>query len=201
MRDIVRMVGVLVAVCAVAAFGLARVHRMTEGPIREAKRQELLRAVRAVLPAFDNAPDAEAVAVDEVTYYPGRKGGRLTGVAFPVASPEGYAGTIEALVGVDPDGRVSGVVVLSHAETPGLGAKITDPGFLAQFRGKDLAGAKWAVKKDGGDFDQITGATISPRALVQALRRGLERFERARDRVVAAPPGDGAGAADAGEGP
>ncbi len=192
MRDVLRMVLVLVAVCAVAALGLARVYDLTKEPIKEAKRQELLRAIRAVLPSFENAPDQDAVQVGGTPYYPGTKGDETVGVAFPVSSAEGYSGTIEALVGVDPSGTVTGVAVLAHAETPGLGAKFTDPGFLAQFEGKTLRGARWAVAKDGGEFDQITGATITPRALIGAIRGGLEAFEENRSRVLEPAPKAGA---------
>ncbi|RMG93820.1 MAG: RnfABCDGE type electron transport complex subunit G [Candidatus Dadabacteria bacterium] len=190
MRDMVRMVGVLTAVCVVAALGLAKVYDLTEEPIREALRQELLRAVRAVLPEFDNDPAAEARQIDGRTFYLARKGGEPVGAATEAASPEGYGGWIRALVGVDRDGRVTGVVILQHAETPGLGAKAADPGYLAQFKGKGLRDANWAVKKDGGDFDQITGATITPRALVKGIREALEAFEAAKARLFA-PGGAG----------
>jgi len=185
-RDVLRMVLVLGVVCVAAALGLARVYDLTKGPIAEAKRQEVLRAIRAVLPLFANEPDRDRVEAAGRTYYPGRAEGRLTGVAIPVASPEGYGGNIEALVGVNPDGVVTGVAILAHAETPGLGAKFTNPSWLAQFTGKHLAGTRWAVKKDGGDFDQITGATITPRALVAAIQQGLRGFERDRAVVVGA---------------
>jgi len=185
-RDVLRMVLVLGVVCIAAALGLARVYDLTKEPIAEAKREEVLRAIRAVLPAFDNEPDRDAVEAEGATYFPGRAAGRPVGAAFPVSSPEGYSGTIEALVGVDPEGRVTGVAILAHAETPGLGAKFTNPGFLDQFRGKTLAGARWSVKKDGGEFDQITGATITPRALVKAIQQGLEDFERNRERALGA---------------
>ncbi len=191
MRDVLRMVLVLGVVCVAAALGLARVYDLTAEPIAEAMREEQLRAIRAVLPTFDNEPDRDAVEVGGTVYYPGLSAGRLVGVAFPVASSEGYSGNIGALVGVDPEGRVTGVAILAHAETPGLGAKFTHPEFLAQFRGKTLAGAQWAVKKDGGEFDQITGATITPRALVKAIRQGLEGFEGSRNRVVGAAPAEG----------
>lgn len=190
MRDVLRMVLVLGVVCVVAALGLAKVYDLTKEPIAEAKRQELLRAIRAVLPPFTNEPDRDRIEADGRTYYPARAEGRLTGVAIPVSSPEGYGGTIEALVGVNPEGVVTGVAILAHAETPGLGAKAANPEYLAQFKGKSLTGARWAVKKDGGDFDQITGATITPRALVSAIRKGLEGFQKDRSRVVAAVPGD-----------
>ena len=191
MRDVLRMVLVLGVVCVAAALGLARVYDLTKGPIAEAKRQEVLRAIRAVLPPFANEPDRDRIEEGGRTYYPGRADGRLTGVAIPVSSPEGYGGNIEALVGVDPEGAVTGVAILAHAETPGLGAKVAQPAFLAQFSGKTLAGARWAVKKDGGDFDQITGATITPRALIAAIQQGLRDFERDRPTVTspAAAPG------------
>jgi len=190
-RDVLRMVLVLGVVCVLAALGLARVYDLTKEPIAEAKRQELLRAVRAVLPPFTNEPDRDRIeAGDGRIYYPGRSEGRLVGVAVPVSSPEGYGGTIEALVGVNPEGVVTGVAILAHAETPGLGAKAANPAYLAQFTGKSLAGAQWAVKKDGGDFDQITGATITPRALISAIRKGLEGFQQDRGQIVAAVPGD-----------
>jgi len=186
MRDVLRMVLCLGLVCVVAALGLARVYELTKEPIAEAKREELLRAIRAVLPPFANEPDRDRVEADGRIYYPGRAEDRLTGVAIPVSSSEGYGGNIEALVGVAPDGVVTGVAILAHAETPGLGAKFTNPDYLAQFTGKSLAGARWAVKKDGGDFDQITGATITPRALIAAIQQGLRDFERDRPAVTSA---------------
>lgn len=191
MKDLLRMVAVLTAVGVLAALGLARVHEVTREPIREAARRELLRAVGAVLPPFDNEPDRETVDVEGIPFYPARARGETVGAAFPVSSTEGYSGAIEALAGVDAQGRVTGVVVLAHAETPGLGSKFTAPGYLAQFRGKTLEGARWAVRKDGGDFDQITGATITPRALVKALRQGLERFAANREAILGAPGSPG----------
>jgi electron transport complex protein RnfG len=105
-------------------------------------------------------------------------------VAFKVVAPEGYSGNIEIMVGVDEAGTVSGIEILSHAETPGLGDKITHGWFKDQFKGQSLESADWRVKKDGGDFDQITGATISPRAVVGAVRAGLEFFAGHRQKIV-----------------
>jgi electron transport complex protein RnfG len=173
------MVVVLGLVCSIAALALAVVYDLTKEPIAEAYRQELLDAIGAVLPQFDNAPDADVVEVDGVSYYVGKLSSEPVGAAFKVNTNQGYSGLITALVGVDPAGKVTGVRVLLHAETPGLGAKFTDPGFLAQFKGKALDTAKWKVKKDGGDFDQITGATITPRALVTAISEGLAGYAKA----------------------
>ncbi|PLX46599.1 MAG: electron transporter RnfG [Deltaproteobacteria bacterium] len=179
MKDISRMVLVLATVCLAAALGLSKIYDMTKAPIAEAMRQEKLSAIKAVLPAYDNQPDVDAVDSGGATYYIGMNEGTVNGVAFEVSSMQGYAGLITAMVGVTPAGDVTGVRVLSHAETPGLGAKFTGEEYLSMFKGKNLSAAKWAVKKDGGDFDQITGATISPRALVGAVKAGLEGFSRA----------------------
>jgi electron transport complex protein RnfG len=123
------------------------------------------------------------------TFYRGRHGGQLSGIAFQVTAPDGYGGNIDIMVGVDPQGTVTGVAILKHGETPGLGDKIARPDFTGRFIGKGLDNADWRVKKDGGDFDQLTGATISPRAVVGAIRRGLEFFREHRDAIV----GPGAG--------
>ena len=106
--------------------------------------------------------------------------------AFNVVAPDGYSGNIEIMVGVDPAGVVTGVAILRHAETPGLGDKIALPAYTDRFRGQRLEGTDWRVKKDGGDFDQLTGATISPRAVVGAIRSGLEFFRDHREAIVAA---------------
>jgi electron transport complex protein RnfG len=90
------------------------------------------------------------------------------------------------MVGVDAGGTVVGLEILTHAETPGLGDKITHDEFKGQFKGKKLEGSDWRVKKDGGDFDQITGATISPRAVVKAVHQGLQFYREHQQDVLTA---------------
>jgi electron transport complex protein RnfG len=150
--------------------------------------------LRAVLPPSDNAPDEDTVDLvigqdkrgrDVVrTFYRGRQKDLLSGIAFKVVAPDGYSGDINIMVGIDPAGTVAGIEILSHNETPGLGDKIELPAFKKIFSGKNLTNADWRVKKDGGEFDQITGATISPRAVVGAVRRGLEFFQEHRGDIV-----------------
>lgn len=185
MKSIGRMVLVLALVCAVAATGLALVYAKTKGPIAEAQRREMLAAIAKVLPAYDNAPDTDKVTIDGVDYFPGRTGAEPVGAAFKVSTMDGYSGIMIAMVGVDPQGKVTGVRILTQTETPGLGAKIADPELLAQYEGHSLESANWQVKKDGGDFDQITGATITPRALVAAIAKGLEAYGAATDEIYA----------------
>jgi electron transport complex protein RnfG len=195
MVDLRRLMIVLTLVTAVAGVALALVEAVTREPIAAQRRLEMMRALMAVLPPVDNAPDQDAVRLvtgrntkgQELvrTFYRGRQGNELRGIAFAVTAPDGYSGTIEIMVGVDPQGTVTGVAILKHAETPGLGDKIARPEFTGRFLGKALETADWRVKKDGGDFDQLTGATISPRAVVGAIRGGLEFFRDHRDAIVA----------------
>lgn len=174
------MVAALMGVCVVAAVVLAFTDRVTRGPIAEQKRREVVRALDAVLPPHTNAPDQDTRRVTPerggpVTLHLARQGERWVGTALRVTAPDGYSGNIEVMVGVDRQGVLTGVAILSHAETPGLGDQITeDPDWLPAFRGRSLANTRWAVKKDGGDIDQFTGATITPRAVVGAVRRALE---------------------------
>jgi electron transport complex protein RnfG len=183
MRNILRLIVVLTCICIASAIALAKIYDLTKGPIAHQKRLEVLRAIKAVLPPYDNEPDQDMVKLpmgidkkdEEIqgVFYRGRKEGRLTGVAFKVSSLEGYGGTIEVMVGLLPDGTIHGIEVLSHLETPGLGAKIREAKFKDRFKKRNLSNTKWAVKKDAGDIDGITGATISSRAVIKAIKGGL----------------------------
>ena len=103
-----------------------------------------------------------------------------------MVSAVGYGGTIDLMVGLNPEGSITGVQVLRHTETPGLGAKITEEKFLEQFIAKNLPDTNWALKKEGGDIDQISGATISPQAVVKALNGGLTLFTDNKDKILGA---------------
>jgi electron transport complex protein RnfG len=194
MKELSRLVLVLTLIAAGAGLILSLVERATREPIAEQRRQETLRALSAVLPPADNSPDADTVSLVfgkdrrdrdlSRVFFRGRKGGEVSGVAFQVVAPDGYSGNIAIMVGIDPAGTVTGVEILTHAETPGLGDKIVEPWFKDLFKGKNLGNADWRVKKDGGEFDQITGATISPRAVVGAIRGGLEFFEAHREEIL-----------------
>ncbi len=195
MNGTLRLVLVLTLITAGAGFILSLVEGVTREPIAEQRRLETLRALQAVLPPADNSPDQDTVQLVSGqdkrgrdllrTFYRGRQDALLSGVAFKVVAPDGYSGNITVMVGVDSVGTVAGVEILSHNETPGLGDKITQPAFKSHFVGKNLKNADWRVKKDGGEFDQITGATISPRAVVGAVRKGLEFYRDHRVEILA----------------
>lgn len=200
MNSIPRLVLVLTLITAGAGLILSMVESVTREPIAEQRRLETLRALKAVLPPYANSPDEDTVSlvvgIDkrgrdvQRTFFRGRQDGQASGIAFKVTAPDGYSGNIDIMVGIDPAGTVVGIEILSHNETPGLGDKIAFPEFKNIFAGKNLDNADWRVKKDGGEFDQITGATISPRAVVGAVHKGLEFFRDHRDQVLAESKGD-----------
>jgi len=116
--------------------------------------------------------------------------GRHNGVILPVETAEGYSGTITLLVGIDAGGTVTGVRVLQHNETPGLGDRIElrKDDWILGFDGRSLENpgtSGWRVRKDGGDFDQFVGATITPRATITAIHDALEFFELNREQLLA----------------
>lgn len=124
--------------------------------------------------------------------YRGREDGEVVAVILPVVAPDGYSGRIELLVGIHADGEVAGVRVTSHRETPGLGDKVelAKSNWILEFNGKSLSMPEpenWAVRKDGGTFDQFVGATITPRAVVQAVYRALQYFEENRAMLLELP--------------
>lgn len=113
-----------------------------------------------------------------VRVYRARKNGEAVALVITAIAPDGYSGSIKLLVGINVDGSLSGVRVVAHRETPGLGDAIdeTRSDWIHVFDNKSLQSpdvSRWAVKKDGGDFDQLTGATITPRAVVKAARNAL----------------------------
>jgi electron transport complex protein RnfG len=118
---------------------------------------------------------------EDISVYRARRGGEPVAVIMTPVEAPGYAGTIKLIVGIRADGSLGGIRVLAHKETPGLGDKMEESrsNWILGFTGKSLgnpAPENWKVKRDGGDFDQFTGATITPRSIVTATRRSLEYF-------------------------
>ncbi|MFO7578414.1 MAG: RnfABCDGE type electron transport complex subunit G [Pelovirga sp.] len=195
MKDILRLLVALTLIAALSGLILALVESATREPIEEQRRLQMLKALEAVLPEFDNSPDSDTVSVISGTdrqgapvatiFYRGRKDQQLVGTAFRVVAPDGYSGNIGVMIGVRPDQTLHAIEILTHAETPGLGDKIREPWYRALFVGRSLDDSDWRVKKDGGDFDQLTGATISARAVVTAVRRGLEFYREHEQSITA----------------
>ncbi len=181
----------LMALLASAA--LVVVNGLTRDRIAAAEARDLQAMLAQVLPAgfADNEllADTRRIGADGgQLVYRARRDGRVVGAVFQVSS-RGYAGDITVLIGCDAGGGLLGVRVVKHVETPGLGDKIEigKSKWILGFDGKSLASlpaAQWAVKKDGGVFDQFAGATITPRAVVKAVKGGLDFFAAHRDEIL-----------------
>ncbi len=190
-KDQIGMVIALFLVAAIAAILLALTDIVTREPIAAAQKAALHQALQQVLPEHGNDPQNDKIALAEadkrVDIYPARdSAGKITGLAWEVIAPDGYSGSIRILVGVRPDGRIFAIRITEHKETPGLGDGIVkNIVWLASFIDQTLTSKVWKVKKDGGDFDQFTGATITPRAVVKAVKRALEFFKQQKPAIFA----------------
>lgn len=198
MKEILNLSLRLALICAVSAILLTQVNSMTLEPIAIAENAAEVAAIAAVLPAFDNSPVVETVitekgAAGEVTYHIGIGDGKLVGVAFKAVTYEGYSGEILSMVGVNAEGTLTGIRVLKHAETPGLGSKYADPALLEEYYcNRPFTGTDWRVTKDGGPIDAVAGATVTGRALVGALNKAMIRYGEDTPEILKAASGYGA---------
>lgn len=180
MKDTLKLIFTLVVICVIAGSLLALVQKVTLKPIEDTEKRVKNEAMKEVLPEHDNDPLSDKIEIEAEgsiwTFNVARKDGVYAGAAFESTSPKGYAGNITVMLGVDSDGKVNALKVTSQKETPGLGAKIIEPVWRAQFSGKSITDTKWAVKKEQGDIDQITAATISSRAVAEAVKTGLDVY-------------------------
>ncbi|MDQ6952406.1 MAG: RnfABCDGE type electron transport complex subunit G [Mariprofundaceae bacterium] len=182
-----RMVTALLLVAVLSTTFLGITNILTRAPIAEAERQALMDALMQVLPKHNNDPiqDTRQISLPKhkqaTTFYISRNQNQsINAIAWETIAPDGYNGSIRILMAVRPNGSLNAVRITYHQETPGLGDGIMNLSWLDAFVGKSLSNAHWAVKKDGGDFDQFTGATITPRAVVKAIKKGLEMFAKQR---------------------
>ena len=198
-RHPVMTAGLLLAMFAVAGSGLVSfTYQQTQERIAENERMEMLRSLQALVPAagVDNdmlrdtivVHDREMLGAQNTTVYRARMGGAPVAVVLNPIVPDGYSGPIKLLVGVRYGGTLGGVRIISHKETPGLGDKIEEgkSNWIYSFTGKSLDNPKtkdWGVKKDGGAFDQFTGATITPRVIVRAVKKTLQYVKEQGDRL------------------
>ena len=178
---------ILGAFCLGFGLLLAITNQVTAKDIAARALEDRQNSLAQVIPEriHDNNPVTDTVAMKDargkdITVYRARKDGKVTGVAYEIFG-SGYAGEIKLMMGVDVAGNILGVRVLAHHETPGLGDKIEEKksDWILRFAGLSLSNPlaeKWKVKKDGGQFDQFAGATITPRGVVKAVHEGLGFF-------------------------
>ncbi|MBT4928870.1 MAG: electron transport complex subunit RsxG [Cellvibrionales bacterium] len=188
----------------ITALILASTDRVTEDRIAESERLAAQKALFEIVPlalhnndllvdlqpipeqywlalGLDNGGDVHIARLDD----------QPVAAIVPSITTDGYSGDIAMIVGINFDGTVAGVRVVDHKETPGLGDKVElrKSDWILSFNGKSLNNpeiSKWNVKKDRGDFDQFTGATITPKAVIHQIAETLEYFEKDRERLLSA---------------
>lgn len=194
----------LLGLFAVIGTGLvAMTYDATDERIKENERQALLRSLHALVPPqrHDNDPYSDVIEVtdlerlgskESISIYRARMKNKPVAAIIASIAPDGYSGSIKLLVAINYDGQLAGVRVISHRETPGLGDRIEEQrsDWILDFNSRSLKApgpAQWKVKKDGGIFDQFTGATITPRAIVKAVHNSLLYYRDKRDIIFNTP--------------
>ena len=190
-REALISASVLALFAVVGSALLATANWATEDRIADNERQTVIRQLQEILPpeSYDNSLLEDTVELTlpttispkgPDTVHIARRNGEPVAAILPVTAPNGYNGAIDMLVGIRRDGTIAAVRVVKHRETPGLGDGIdaSRGDWIDQFEGTSLNNPeRWAVRKDGGAFDQLTGATITPRAVVRAVHGALAYFE------------------------
>ena len=186
----INMVLVLFIITLVASAALGGLYELTKEPIAAAKLAKKLKAIKEVVPAFDNNPSDDVYKVginekDSLEFYPAKMDGKLVGTAVKTFTTNGFSGYIWVMVGFKPDGTINNYSVLEHKETPGLGTKMepwfkqTDPAKASCIiLGKNPGTNNLTVSKDGGEVDAITAATISSRAFLEAVQTAYNEYSK-----------------------
>lgn len=161
---------------------LGIVYNATKDPIAAAETAKKTEAIKNVLPEFQELKEtkvkSELEDVEIPFYLAYDADNNFIGAAVETFTNKGFSGNVSLMVGILADGTVNNISVLQHAETPGLGSKMTEPSFKDQFNNKNANSFNFKVKKDGGDVDAITAATISSRAFCDAVNRALLTFDK-----------------------
>jgi len=200
-RNMLRSAFLLALVAVIGTTLLAGIHALTRDRIAAQERRVVLEQLNQVLPGseYDNALHEDVIEIRDYSYfkhdepflvYRARKQGRPVAVVLNLVTADGYNGDIRLLVAIRVNGLIAGVRVIAHRETPGLGDPVerARSDWVLGFDGRSLTdpGQKdWAVRRDGGIFDQFTGATITPRAVVEAVQAALEFFAAQQDSIFA----------------
>lgn len=195
--------GILTAFAVVGTALLAATYLVTRPIIAETEKQAKLALIGQILPAalYDNnllksaalLPPAKELGTNAPTpVYRAAKEGKPSAAVLEVIAPDGYSGKIRMIVAIKADGEISGVRVVSHHETPGLGdyIEIAKDSWIRIFEGKSLSkysDQDWKARKDGGKFEHMAGATVTPRAVVKAVHKSLKYFAANQDRIFSLP--------------
>ncbi|NOI32519.1 electron transport complex subunit RsxG [Vibrio cyclitrophicus] len=203
MLNAIKKNGLVLAIFACASTGLVAVtHYLTKDQIKQQEQAQLLSVLNQVIPhnLHDNElfsactlVEAEELGTEQaMPAYIATLNGEPSAIAIEAIAPDGYNGAIKVIVGMKIDGTILGTRVLSHRETPGLGDKIDlrVSDWILSFSGKQVTDSnleRWKVRKDGGDFDQFTGATITPRAVVKSVKQAVQYVNQNNQALLAQP--------------
>ncbi|MFA0628596.1 electron transport complex subunit RsxG [Vibrio sp. 10N.222.49.A3] len=203
MLNAIKKNGLVLAIFACASTGLVAVtHYLTKDQIKQQEQAQLLSVLNQVIPhdLHDNElfsactlVQAEELGTEQaMPAYIAKLNGEPSAIAIEAIAPDGYNGAIKVIVGMKIDGTILGTRVLSHQETPGLGDKIDlrVSDWILSFAGKQVTESnldRWKVRKDGGDFDQFTGATITPRAVVKLVKQAVQYVNQNNQALLAQP--------------
>jgi len=177
------MVLSLTFISLAASASLGFVYEFTKKPIELSNLKKKLDAIKLVVPEFNNNPNDEMYKLatgegDSLDIYPAKKDNVIVGYAVNTYTNKGFSGKISLMAGYKPDGTIINITVLEQKETPGLGTKMAEPKFKDQFNDKNPSLFRLKVKKDGGEVDAITAATISSRAFCDAIQRGYNTLQK-----------------------
>jgi len=166
-----------------ASASLGYIYEITKEPIAASVLNRKIEAIKMVVPEFSNNPNNDMIRLatgdgDTLEVYPAKKDTIILGYAVKTFSNKGFSGFISLMAGFKPDGTILNITVLEHKETPGLGTKMAEPLFRNQFAGKNPDSFKLKVKKDGGEVDAITAATISSRAFCDAVAKAHNTLKK-----------------------
>ena len=202
MVESIRMIAVLTLISAVSSLGLAAFNNHTQPIIKSNERTAMIsRQLKKVIgdsatpdpctkseAGFNNDPSKETLCVEHTEIYRCRKDGAIAGYALKTIGDDAYSGTITCLTGLAPDGRVLGIEIVKHEETPGLGSEIENCEWRKQLVGKGPTDMTWQVRKDGGDVDAITGATISSRSVLDCVTKAQNLLKKNVENLEIANP-------------
>lgn len=187
---------ILAIITAISIFLVATTQLLTKEKIKQNEADILLQKLSSVidnskynndlLNSYINIPASDILHTKEASrIYLAKKDGKPIAAILQPIAPDGYSGNIYLVVGIYKNGDIAGVRVVKHNETPGLGDKIDEKraNWILGFENRNLDNTQWAVKKDGGDFDQFTGATITPRAVIKAVERTLDYFHQEQEHI------------------
>jgi len=182
------MVVVLLIVTLIASISLGLVYNLTKDKISQSKAKKKLLAIQeVVVSGYTNNPNGEMYNLKsdqgDLECYPAKNGEEITSVAVKTFTMKAFSGEMQLMVGFLPDGSINKISVIDQKETPGLGTKVTSEKFSGQFIGKNPGSFKLKVKKDGGDVDAITAATISSRAVCDAIERAYNAYKNSGEKL------------------